>query len=420
MALKGLDLKSGADPSQRTAFRTSWMQPEGGVGAHVMEGKIVNINLATWTVDFISQFDQKFYFNVQVASSYMHSNSGEGIYAFPEVGSKCMLCIPSDGPPPFILAFIMPVEVIPDTSTDEAPSGTQSRGGPSKTNTGASFAGGRVRPKPGDIYIKGRDGNFCILHRGGVLEIGATELAQRIYIPLRNLITDISQNYHHYNSGGAIVWGVQDGPSETKPPTSWKQTFRLLANEEKGTVRVAVGKFSDVVQEQDTEDVSGLNQLDIGTDEPIVCEVILAPEAIEVDSGTADANTSKKTKLRFFFDKKGGSYLRCDGSLFFSVKKKLRVVANDDIDIIGRKNFKLIVSQVARIQGGKLLELSTDGGVVKLNAGSKPVATVGSQVLIAVPPGLAVLSPAGTPIGIVTPGFTMFGTVTTGNPTVQA
>jgi len=418
--LKGIDTKGEADPTQRTAFRSSWMQPEGGVGAHVMEGKIVNINLVTWTVDFISQFDQKFYFNIQVASPYMHSNSGEGIYAFPEVGSKCMLCIPSDGPPPFVLAFIMPVEVIPDTSTAEAPSGTQSRGGPSKTNTGASFAGGRVRPKPGDIYIKGRDGNFCILHRGGVLEIGATELAQRIYIPLRNLITDISQNYHHYNTAGAINWGVQDGPSEKNPPAFWKQSFRLFADDKKATVRIAMGTFSDLVRESDPDDVSNLEQLNIGDPDPTVCEVILAPDAIEVDSATADADTSRQTKLRFFFDKTGGTYLRCNGSLYLSVKKKLRMLVKDDIDIIGKKNFKLLIDGVARIQGGKLLELSTDGGVVKINGGSKPVATVGSQVLIAIPPGVPVISPAGTPIGIVTPGFVLFGTVSTGNPAVQA
>ena len=46
---------------------------------------------------------------------------------------------------PFVLAFVMPLEV--------------AEGG------GASFAGGRLPSKSGDIVLRGRDGNQVVLQR---------------------------------------------------------------------------------------------------------------------------------------------------------------------------------------------------------------------------------------------------------------
>jgi hypothetical protein len=370
----------------------------------------------TWTVDFVSQFDQKSFLNVQVASPYMHANRGEGIYAFPEVGSKCLLCIPSDGPPPFILAFIMPQETISDTSSDEAPAGTESKGGDTNEATGFTFGGGRFRPKPGDIYMKGRDGQFCILHRGGVLQIGSTMLAQRIFIPLGNVVKDISQNYHHYNTGGTISWSVATAPSEDNPPTTWKQTFRLSANEDKATIRVAVGTISDVVGEHKdgTGNQAEIDTLGIGSN--LIYEVALAPELFGADDGSVQPDTTKGTKLRFFFNKNGGAYLGCAGNVLLATKQKLRVKAGDDIEITTDKNFRLQAEGITRIEGKKLLELA--GGVVRIGPGTDNVAHVGSVVIVTIPPGI--------PLGIAPPGggpvpsnpLTITGLVSTGKPTV--
>lgn len=419
MPLKGTEVAGAANSMQRSAFRSSWTQPEGTVGAVIVEGVVVDLNLTLWTVDVVSKFDQKQYLNIQVSSPYMHSNFGEGIYAMPDIGAKCHVCIPSDGPPPFILDFIMPTETVPQA-------GQQDISGENSSNS--TFAGGRVRAKPGDIYIKGRDGNFIILHRGGVLQIGCSELAQRIYIPLQNLVTDISQNYRHYNTGGSINWFLAPGESETNPSTIHKDTYRLLAGDEKASIRVSVGLAKDFVAEPANGANSELSQLGIGKDNPIVCEVVLAPEAFGADKGSLEPDTSKKTRLRYFFDKGGSAFLRSEGSVLLYVRKKLRVIAQDNIDVSTKKSFTLVAKETGRVDGGSLLELT--GKVTKLNGGSKAVATVGSivEVVLTLPlngvlvgppvPGGPIIVPPIDPI--TTLPVRLKGTIISGNATVLA
>jgi hypothetical protein len=416
--LPGVEHGSSPDPAQRTAFRSSWTQPEGVTGAMIIEGKVVDVNTTLWTVDVISQFDQKWFLNVQLASPYQHSNRGEGIYVVPEIGAKCHVCIPSDGPPPFVLDFIMPSESIPDATTEDAPNGTEG-------SSSSTFAGGRVKAKPGDIIMRGRDGNFIILHRGGVLQIGASELAQRIYIPLKNLICDISQNYRHYNSGGSHNWFIASAESESNPPTIHKETYRLLVGDARATIRVAHGPLKDVVAEPADGATSDLNQLGIGVgnDNPIVVEVVIAPDGFGPDSGTPDKDTPDQTVLRYFFDKKGNAFMRSEGSVLLMTRKKLRVHSEDSIDITTKKSFSLTVKNTTKIDGGSLLELT--GKITKINGGSKPVATVGSVVEVSILlPLIGAPAVPGTPVVIPPINPTtgqpqvLKGTIISGNPTI--
>lgn len=410
--LPGIAVRSAPDPAQRTAFRSSWTQPEGTQGATIIEAKIVDTNVNLWTVDTFSQFDQKYFFNVQVCSPYMHSNAGEGIYAMPEIGAKCHICIPSDGPPPYVLDFIMPQESIANAATADTPD--------DQTPTNATFAGGRARTKPGDIYMRGRDGNFVILHRGGVLQIGATELAQRIYIPLQNLVTDISQNYHHYNTGGSVNWFLAAGESETNPPTILKETYRLMAGDAKATIRITKGLLKDFVPEPPNGAGSDLTQMGIGTN-PIIWEVVIAPDGFTAEDGSIDSSTSKKTTLRYFFDKAGNAFMRCEGSVLLVIHNKLRLTVSDTIDIATKKSFTLTTGTTARIDGGKLLELTA--GVTKINGGTKPIATVGSLVEVRITVPLIGTGPTGPvtipPINPVTfQPQVIKGTIISGNSTI--
>lgn len=422
MTLPGVT-STGVDPTQRTAFRSSWSQPEGVTGALIMEGKIVDINLTLWTVDVVSVHDQKWWLNIQVGSPYMHSNNGEGIYVMPEIGAKCHVCVPSDGPPPFVMDFIMPQETIPQAGTAEEPEGRD--GGTSD----ATFAGGRTRPKPGDIYLRGRDGNFLILHRGGILQIGSTELAQRIYIPLQNLITDISQNYRHYNSGGSINWFLAPGESETNPASLYRETFRLLAGDEKATLRITKGLLKDFLTEPENGAQSEIDQLDMaGEDNPIVLEVAIAPESFGADDGSLQEDAAENTKLRYFFDKSGNVFMRSEGSVLLFSRKKLRLVSKDSISVSTDKDFQLTAKGTGRIDGGALLELT--GKVTKINGGSKPCAHVGSIVEVSIgliplssltpaAPGAPVLiGPSGAPTAAGYPQPKLKGVIVSGNSTV--
>jgi hypothetical protein len=409
------------DPSQRSMFRSSWTTQEGVGTAMIVECKVVDLNPVLWTVDCISQFDQKWYLNIQVGSPYMHSKRGEGIYVMPEIGAKCHVCIPSDNCPPFVLDFIMPQESVLDATSDDAPEGTEKP-------TDSTFAGGRLRAKPGDIIMRGRDGNFVILHRGGVLQVGSSDLSQRIYIPLRNLVCDISQNYQHYNSGGSINWFLASGESDTNPSTIRKETYRLLAGDARATIRVAYGPLKDMVPEPQNGAQSDLSQLGIGTEEdgPVVVEVVIAPDGFSADNGSPDGSTPDQTVLRYFFDKKGSVFMRSEGSVLLHVRRKLRLVVGDNIDITAKKSFTLTVSDTARIDGGKLLELT--GKVTKINGGTKPCAHVGSIVECHITVPWVVVAPGLPPavIGTVLPinpltgqPQTVKGTIVSGNPTIQ-
>jgi len=408
----GLKENKFFDPlSWRSFAHGGWSQPEGSIPAYIHEARVIDVNLTNWTIDCHTIFDQKMFLDVQVASPYMHPARGEGMYVIPEVGAKCLICIPSDGPPPFVLAFLMPMETKTKTTAVTDPI--------EANDSNASFGGGRKRPKPGDIVVQGRDGNFMRLHRGGVAEFGASQLAQRICIPLGNLVTDISQNYNHFNSGGAINWGVRDGGT-SNPESEYRHTIRVFADDEYADMRFAMGKLKRPVAEPVGEDgeTSNLEQLGIGTTEDIVFEMVLAPGGF--DGGNGDQKDVKETrdltKLRIFFDRGGNAMARFEGAVDMRVKKRLKLTVDEDIDIIGKKRISIEATEILRLIGQNGLELGTGGGVTAINGGTKAVAYVGSPVTVTVPPGLLVTTPGGE--GFVNPGQTFTGFITLGNSTI--
>lgn len=392
MGLKGVN-DQYKNPLDRRGMRTSWTQPEGGAPAYIHEARVIDINLRNWTVDVRTQFDQKFFPNVQVASPYMHPNRGEGMYVMPDINAKCFICIPSDGPPPFVLAFIMPTEQR-DEGAGEQVEGTSGTGS-------LTYQGGRPRPKPGDIYLKGRDGQFVVLHRGGVLQVGSTELAQRIYIPLGNIITDISQNYEHHNSGGTINWGISSSSTDDSPETNFSQTFRLMANDEKADVRLALGTVKQPTPEpagdageQSRNAEFGLGQ---GDDNPIVYELTLAPQGFEADTGSP-SSAKNATNLKFTFDKTGNAFLRAEGNVNLRVKKKLNLAVDDEVTFSSKKSWRISAENKVRIEGKGGVDILAQKGPVVLNGGDTPVAAVGSvvDVIITLPIPITTSSGPGT------------------------
>lgn len=392
-------------------FRNSMGSQAGNKPAEVVQGKVANLNLVNWTVDVTSQFDRKRYFDIQVSSPYMHYSKGEGISVMPEVGAKVMVTLPSDSSPPYVSGFLMPVENT-DMATADAPQGTTSQAKPNRTSSGASFAGGRPVAKPGDIMIRTRDDNFLILHRGGVLQIGSTELAQRIYIPLNNLIMDVSENYAHYNSGGSILWSVQSGPSLENLPTEYTHVARIYANDKSADIRVKMGKVTDLVPEPGDGNQGDISNFGMNTkDNFTIAEVTVGPNLFNPQTGTVESNTPPEAfVMKYFFDRAGNFFFRTRGNVMMRTHKKLKVEATGGIAFKTDADFSVVASGGATIDGGPLAHLK--GSVVRLGPGAKPVATQGSLVQIILP---------FTPIPIPgSPPLTLFGTILTGSPSVLA
>jgi hypothetical protein len=192
----------------------------------------------------------------------------------------------------------------------------------------------------------------------------------------------------------------------------------------------------DIIPGKAMDEVSSEALLDLGHSSkelPIIYEVVISPDGFEPDTGSPTVDTAKSTVLRYAVDKAGGVSWAAGGNVAIHVAKKLRLVAQDSIDIVTRKSFSLSVKETARIDGGKLLEIGAK--VVKINGGSKPVATVGSLVEITIvePLGGISIDPVplrtGIPILIgptgkptLTPGVPiqpkLQGVITTGNPTI--
>lgn len=376
----------------RTEFRSSMTSPEGLGKTDVFMCRVINVDLVNYTVDVFSQFDQLRIPAIPISGPYLHANRGDGLSVTPEVGAKCAVCWPGDSSPPFVLAFLMTHETLPMSGDAESPLGTSERSSSNQTATSASYAGGRDRGKPGDIALRGRDGQFVVLHRGGVLQIGSTELAQRVYVPLNNLVMDMAENYAMHNSGGSIRWGIQDGEGETKLPAEYKQTFRVYANEQYADIRIAAGRVHDPVPEQDEDAITDLAGTGLGKTEPVVYELTLARNGFKTEDGALLAGTGSLVKLRFVLDRAGNTFARIDGNVGVLCKKKLRLRVKGELEIFADDSFSLSVASSAKVTVGSNLDVTA--AVIRINGGDKPFARVGDMVTVSLPPTLLMAVPA--------------------------
>jgi hypothetical protein len=418
-------------------FRNSMTSQAGHVEAKICQGRIVNINLVKWTVDVVAQFDRKRYFNIQVSSPYLHHANGEGIYVMPEVNATVMVCMPSDDTPPFVMCFVMPTETV-DTSTDDAPMGTTSHAQPAVNPTGASFAAGR-QANPGDIWLRTRDNNFVILRRGGVLQVGSTPLAQRIYIPLNNQVMDVSENYEHQNSGGAMTWGLQEGPSKQIYPTQFMQTFRVFAENQYADVRITVGDVTNPLGDPDGGAAAaavGLGQNNNATTASncILYEVAVSPQGFNANTGEPNAGAVSGSVMRFAFDRQSNALIRMSGNFSHQVMGSYTLSVVEDIIIESTAGSLYLNAQSgATIDGGPSTTIK--GTVVRLGVGQSGVARIGDFVRVLFTPANAPPLMAAAPIPVVglpsvplsiAPGTPIalsgivWGSITTGNQGVLA
>jgi hypothetical protein len=399
---------------RETAFRNSWTAKQGHTPGTTAQGRITNVNMKNWTVDVISVFDRYRWLNIQVGSPYQNTFAGEGFFVVPEVGSCCMVVHPSDSTAPYVSSFVMPSETVSDSSASDAPTGTRSHGNNPQYPSDVTFAGSRPAYTPGTLGMTGRDGQFVLLHRGGVLELGASSVCQRIFIPLANHMIDMSQRYYHHNVGGAVLWGMAEGPGQTNFPTTNIQTFRIMANDQFATVRIQTGDVLNPIP-----DSSGV------ITDTVVYEVTVIPEGINADSGDlASAAASKAVTYRYTIDKSGNVSMVMSGDVFQFYKKSFTISAVGTIAFNGEADGVMTFKNGLTVDGGDFATIK--GKIVRLGAGSQAVARKGDLVVskaATIPLKCLITFPA-TPA---TSGPCMLqildsiaGVITTGNDNVKA
>lgn len=303
----------------------------------VEAARIVSVNIKDWSVDAVTLLGNKVYEGIQVSSPYLHFVNGEGMYAMPEVGSTCWVCKPSTGTAAaaFILGFSAP--------TDEREDADGSVG---------EFKVGRQNLNPGDIMLRTRDENFMILRRGGVLQLGATPIAQRLYLPIGNVIRDMCENYGLFTLGGELTWTVERAETTISgdAPTQLALKVKQAANEAEHIATVTLGSHTD--------------------DDDLVLSLRIAA------SGDVGAETTIDLKMTK------------DGGIVWAVKKNYEMTTQGDISLSSGQRLTLsggTSTSISAIQGLEITSGAT--GTTIQSAG--PISIVGSAVTITAPITLA-------------------------------
>lgn len=304
----------------------------------IEEATVVDVNKRNFTVSAITRHTSKRYDDLQCALPYFHNDNGEGIYFLPEVGAVCQIFRGSDTTPPFILGFLAIPAVT--ESADGTPLRSTSSGG---SSTDVSFRGRRLDILPGDIVMATRDENFVVLRRGGVLQLGATDLAQRMYIPIGNYIRDFCENYRLDTLGGDLSWTVerQENDPGGDAPVSYAFHLREFAQDEKASFRVR-----------------HLPPQGTSTEEKSVWEVTVAKNKINTETGAVSDETYTMvvamdgTKTEFV----GASYsVRVTGDFLLEADGNATVRSSKKALVEGTQEARLKGTTKAVVEGASVL-----------------------------------------------------------------
>lgn len=315
-------------------------------------GVVASVNAQNMTLDWVSQHTGKQVAGVQMMTPYVHYNNGEGFCCLPEPGAICVLCWPSDDESPFVMGFLTAPEAAPAEagSTDAsvpppAVKTSTSTGTTEQARTDASYRANRPVLNPGDILLQGRDENFLVLRRGGVLQIGSTNICQRAYIPIGNYIRDFCENYELNTAAGSMSWVVH--PSETTPqanaPTEFSLIAREFAQDKMASIRVSVGSL--------------LKEPVLPSGAEAFLEVAIAPDNIDPRDGTV---TSPLYVLR----------IGKDGTTeTIQADRKIQINGTDNLDVEGAQTIYVKEDRTLTVDGS-LTEVITGPHSIQGDEGS--------------------------------------------------
>jgi hypothetical protein len=192
-------------------------------------GKIINVNFEKRTVDFRSEFSERFAYDIPWTSPYFDQIVGSGITFIPEPGMTALcMHISESKRKPVIIAFIG----APERKTDDDEQ---------------SYLCGQQKGNPGDILINGRDGNFLAIKRGGIVQVGSNPICQTLYFPIRNIIQNIAENYEINSFAGDLSFEVlrKEDSSEGQSKCIFEIAVREFANDEKPMVTLSIGALDN-------------------------------------------------------------------------------------------------------------------------------------------------------------------------------
>jgi len=243
------------------------------------------------------------------------------------------------------------------------------------SETDASFKSNRPDLNPGDIGFTTRDENFIILRRGGVLQLGATPVAQRIYLPILNYIKDFAENYDLTTFGGDVSWTV--GRSEDDPSSNAPATYTFHMNEFAQDAKASLRITHYPLQGGDGSDKTAW-------------EVVVAPQGISRQDGSVEGEV-----YRLLVATSG------DVTELIGASRDITIKGDDSLSVSGDRSVSVDGDEAHKVGGDFEVDAVGNVGVkgAKVSVGSlnatepgllgyKFLAWVGSRPFIA-PPGTA-------------------------------
>jgi hypothetical protein len=336
--------------------------------------RITNVNIDDWSVDAVSEYGNKRYFDLQVMNPYFHFANGEGFYSMPEVGALCWVCRPSAGrfAAPFILGY-------------QAPHDEENDG----------FRASRLNLNPGDMMMRTRDENFLILRRGGVVQIGSTPICQTMYVPIQNIMRHFCENFELNALGGEMLWRTDrdDQTTDGSAPTTFFLNAKNKANESAHAAKLSIGSHGEnnpltlklVINESGARDAEQKISLEMDRDGNVSWDI--------------ESSWSLVTKqdITMVAEEGAVSMDAGDTGTWSAQKDVLLKSAQKDILIDAFKNATMVARKTATVDGQfvKLGDKAVEPGVL----GNKLAAVLNGICTVIL--GLTYVSPSGSVVPVI-------------------
>ncbi|MFZ4580471.1 MAG: hypothetical protein ACOYOB_18960 [Myxococcota bacterium] len=308
---------------------------------------------------------------VPLLTPYCHPEHGGGFDYMPEVGAYCYVCFAGKDDC-FILGYVVNPKYRINEETGEQE---------------ISSAGERAPMESGDMRMVTADGNGITARRGGIVQIGATGLAQRIYIPIENTVRDYFQRYQARSPLGDIDWGYPTmsyegkGADAADTPVLIKYSFKETAQEDVSkhyTVEIRAGQLT-----ADTLD-TGVDNAHVFASKD-VCKHDGFPALLSGQNGvfsvTVYSHSTNAVTYAYQVSRDGNGFLHLGSNMLIEVGAELRVVAkNVHIECDGTT---LLLDGSSIAGKATSISMSTVGGAkVTLGAGSAEVSVGASKVVV--------------------------------------
>lgn len=295
----------------------------------VIQGTIVSVSRSKWTC-VVKQDNGIPIEDVAVAPIYLNRH-GNGIYYLPEIDA--MVLVAEVDKRYFLLGSTYPIDEEKPVESVEDTDNIDS--------LAPAHNASRPIMDPGDYMFSTRSGGFFSMKQSGLIEVGASQIARRFYIPLSNFIRDLCQNYQLNTAGGNLDFitrvgdtthgyvteFVKQNPSDPndkptemtffKSPVEFNLNIKEFAEDDTDTIQISMGRLEP--NDGDNSKLLGSLGTDFRSSVVFRCNI---------------AN-----KFTYFIDKFGTVVHTVSGSASFSYESGYRMaVKGSKLEKIGGEN----------------------------------------------------------------------------------